>query len=131
MSLIKISHEGNIKHVYQAAMGLSDLATVELTPGAAGGIGRVTMGSDSNPQLAAGVVRGQVNSGDLVRVVSLGEVSGVRVATSAVQAGNRLQIATSGRVNPLINPALSGVSVGRSITSGGSGAGIRMFVSLE
>jgi len=171
MALLKIKNQGNIKQVFVAAMTISDLATVELSPGAASALRQVTMGSDSNPHLAAGVARGGVSSGDLVHILTHGFASGVVVATSAVQAGDRLQIATSGRVNPFntITPAgyplvsggglvsglqaasgiisgyatvnISGAFVGtayntgrvlgRALTSGGSGIGIQVLVTLE
>ena len=103
MALLRIQHEQGIKHIFIASDNISDLATVELLPGTAR---YVAMGSDTNPHLAAGVARGTVTSGQIVRVITQGFVSGVKCA-AAVQAGDRLTIATSGRVTPFntITPA--------------------------
>lgn len=107
MPLLKIKNEGNVKQIFVASMSISDLATVELTPGAASALRQVKMGTTGDEHLGVGVARGGVSSGALVHIITHGFASGVKVATSAVQAGDRLMIATSGRVNPLntITPA--------------------------
>jgi len=76
-----------------AGEGIADLATLELLPGER----QVRMGFTGNEHLATGVARGAAVSGALVRVVTQGIVSGVKTA-GAIQAGDRLAIATSGRV---------------------------------
>ena len=103
MALLRIQQEQGVKHIFIASDNISDLATVELLPGTAR---YVAMGSTTNPHLAAGVARGSATSGELVRVITQGFVSGV-VCAAAVQAGDRLTIAISGRVTPLnsITPA--------------------------
>lgn len=102
MPLLRIQHQQGIKHVFIAGEGIADLATVELLPGAR----QVRMAATGNEHLGAGVARGAVASGELVRVIAQGIVSGVKTA-AAVQAGDRLTIATSGCVTPLnsITPA--------------------------
>lgn len=166
MALLRIQHEQGIKRIFIAAEGISDLATVELSPG---GARYVSMGSSTNPHLAAGVARGLAASGQLIWIITEGFVSGVKT-NQVVAAGDRLMIATSGRVTPFntITPAgtlgggglvsgivvtsgitaisgyatiVSGVftgtafntgrCVGKALTSGLSGLGIQMFVSLE
>ena len=102
MPLLRIQHYPGVKQVMIAGEGIADLATVELLPGER----QVRMGHTGNEHLAAGVARGAVVSGALVRVVTQGIISGVKTAL-AVQAGDRLTIATSGCVVPLntITPA--------------------------
>lgn len=164
MPLLRIQSYPGFKQVFIAGEGIADLATVELLPGAR----QVRMGQTGDEHLAAGVARGSAVSGALARVITQGIVSGVKTAL-AVQAGDRLTIATSGRVVPLntIQPTAvsgaifgltSGVQVasgiisgytsiiasgqpigaafntgrvlGRALTSGLSGLGIQMLVSL-
>ncbi|GAI53399.1 unnamed protein product, partial [marine sediment metagenome] len=96
MSLLRIEHYPGVKQVFIAGETIADLATVELLPGER----QVRMGSTGNEELAAGVARGTVVSGALARVITQGILSGVKTAL-AVQAGDRLTIATSGRVVPL------------------------------
>jgi len=151
MPLLKIKREGDIRQVLVAAEGISDLATVILSPGAR----QVTMGATGSEHLAAGVARGGVSSGALIWVQTHGLVSGVKVATSAVQAGDRLAIRTSGKVTPFntittsglvsgiqvasgiisgyasINAFNTGRVLGRALTSGGSGAAIQAIITLE
>ena len=98
MPLLKIQSYPGFKQVFIAGEGIADLATVELLPGER----QVRMGHTGNEHLAAGVARGEVASGALVRVVTQGIVSGVKTALDAeVLAGDRLTIATSGVVVPL------------------------------
>ncbi len=177
MALLKIQTEQGVKRIFIAAEGISDLATVELSPG---GARYVAMGSTTNQHLVAGVARGLAASGQLIWVVTEGFVSGVKT-NQTVNAGDRLAIATSGRVTPFntITPTgyplisgsllmsgyfasgfLSGVLsgygyptsgfvqanisgafvgtafntgrvLGKALTSGLSGLGIQMIVSVE
>jgi len=176
MPLLKIQSYPGFKEIFIASDTISDLATVELVVGPGR---RVAMGSTTNQHLAAGVARGAVVSGALIRVVTHGIVSGVKTDRD-VNAGDRLAIATSGVVTPFntIQPtAVSGVigglvsgltlsgwlasgnwtasglvlsgyatiiasgdplgaafntgrTVGKALTSGASGLGIQMLVSL-
>ena len=132
MPLLKIQSYPGFREVFIASEGISDLATVELV----GGPGRrVAMGSTANQHLAAGVVRGAVDSGALVRVVTHGIVSGVK-ADQDVNAGDRLAIATSGMVTPFntimpeadISGAIYGTVSG--IVASGIGSGLLSGVSL-
>lgn len=174
MPLLKIQSYPGFKQVFIAGEGIADLATVELLPGER----QVKMGATGDEHLAAGVTRGAVGSGDLTRVITQGIVSGVKTA-DRVDAGDRLAIATSGRVVPLntiqptavsgavgatisgvvasglwsglasgLQPVLSGYTtivlsgqlggmafntgrvLGKALTSGLSGLGIQMLVSL-
>lgn len=113
MPLIRIQKDRGIKHVLIAAEGIGDLATVELVAGER----QVKMGTTNDEHLAAGVARGSALSGALVRVITQGIVSGVKIASGQTVAyGDRLTIATSGMVTPLnsITPAgaVSGYVVG-------------------
>jgi hypothetical protein len=105
MALVKIHRENGVKHVFIAAEGIGNLATVEILPGTAGER-QIKMGTTGDEHLAAGVAIGAVNSGDLAFVITQGIVSGVTTA-QAVQAGDRLTIAASGKVTPLntVTPA--------------------------
>ncbi|MBU0847401.1 hypothetical protein KKH23_09485 [Patescibacteria group bacterium] len=107
MPLLRIQHYPGVKQVMIAGEGIADLATVELLPGER----QVRMGKTGDEHLAAGVARGAVVSGALVRVITQGIISGVKTAL-AVQAGDRLTIATSGCVVPLntITPLLNLIS---------------------
>lgn len=109
MPLIKVEKERGIKHVFIAAEGIADLASVEIVSGSAGEA-QVKMGTTGDEHLAAGISRGAVNSGALVRVITQGIVSGVKTA-QAVQAGDRLTIATSGVVTPFKTITPEGVLV--------------------
>jgi hypothetical protein len=160
MPLIRIQKEHGIKHVFIAAEGIADLATVELVPGER----QIKMGTTGDEHLAAGVSRGSALSGKLVRVITQGIVSGVKTA-QAVNAGDRLTIATSGMVTPFNTFSVSGLVsgltasgwltsgdwtasglrisgwvtasqntgrlIGKALTSGFSGLGIQMLVCLE
>ncbi|GAJ03299.1 unnamed protein product [marine sediment metagenome] len=97
MPLLKIQSYPGFRQVFIASDTISDLATVELVVGPGR---RVAMGSTANQHLAAGVARGAVVSGALVRVVTHGIVSGVKTDRD-INAGDRLAIATSGMVTPL------------------------------
>lgn len=104
MPLIRIQKDKGIKHVFIAGEGIADLASVELVAGER----QVKMGTTGHEYLAAGVARGSANSGALVRVITDGIVSGVKIASGyTVAYGDRLTIATSGGVVPLdtITPA--------------------------
>lgn len=162
MPLLKIQSYPGFRQIFIAGEGIADLASVELLPGER----QVKMGAGGDEHLAAGVARGSAVSGALVRVVTEGIVSGVKTA-QAVEAGDRLTIATSGVVTPLntITPAgslgggglvsgeqaasgiISGYAtitsgtftgtayntarvIGKALTSGLSGLGIQMLVSL-
>jgi len=124
MPLLRIQKYPGFTQVFIAGEGIADLASVELLPGER----QVKMGATGNEHLAAGVARGAVVSGDLVRVVTQGIVSGVKIAAQ-VDAGDRLTIATSGRVTPLntiqptavsgaIGGLVSGLTVSGWLTSG-------------
>ena len=98
MPLIRIQRDKGIKQVFIAAEGIADLASVELVAGER----QVSMGATGHEHLAAGVARGSASSGDLVRVITDGIVSGVKIASGyTVAYGDRLTIATSGQVVPL------------------------------
>lgn len=104
MPLIKIQRDQGIKHVFIAGEGIADLASLELVAGER----QVKMGATDDEHLAAGVSRGSASSGDLVRVIAQGIVSGVKIASGyTVAYGDRLMLATSGAVRPLntITPA--------------------------
>lgn len=105
MPLVRIQRDRGTKQIFIAANNIGDLATVEIVAGTAGQA-QVQMGADGDEHLAAGVSRGSATSGQLVRVITGGIVSGVKT-NQAVQAGDRLAIATSGMVTPFntITPA--------------------------
>lgn len=146
MPLLRIQKYPGFKQVLQAGEGIADLATIELVPG-----GTVKMGKTGDEQLAAGVALGAVVSGELVRFVTQGIVSGVKTG-EAVQAGDRLTVATSGRVvplnyglilasgllsglasglqGPMSGSVLTGRVLGRALTSGASGLGIQVLVTV-
>jgi hypothetical protein len=166
MALVRIQREHGVKHIFTAAEGIGNLATIEIIPGTLGQA-QVKMGTTGDEHLAAGVAIGAVTSGKLVWAVTQGIISGVKTA-QAVNAGDRLAIATSGMVTPFntITPAgslgggglvsglqaasgiISGYAtltsgtftgtafntgrvLGKALTSGLSGLGIQMLVSLE
>jgi len=106
MPLLRIDHYPGVKHIFIAGEDISDLATVELVAGER----LVRMGSTGNECIAAGVARGAVVTSALVRVVTQGILSGVKVASGyTVAAKDTLAIATSGcvvpfnTITPLIN----------------------------
>ncbi|MBA7671406.1 hypothetical protein ES703_79564 [subsurface metagenome] len=116
MPLLKIQSYPGFKEIFIASDTISDLATVELVVGPGR---RVAMGSTTNQHLAAGVARGAVVSGALVRVVTHGIVSGV-LTDRDVNAGDRLAIAISGVVTPLntIAPYAASGSIYGTLASG-------------
>lgn len=120
MPLLRIQSYPGFKQVFIAGEGIADLATVELLPGER----QVRMGGTGNEQLAAGVARGTVVSGAIVRVVTQGIVSGVKIAAQ-VDAGDRLTIAISGRVTPLntIQPTAVSGDI-RGLVSGAVASGL-------
>lgn len=152
MPLIRIQRDKGIKHVFIAADNIADLATVELYAGER----QVKTGETGHEHLAAGVARGEVSSGDLTRVITDGIVSGVKIASGyTVAYGDRLTIATSGKVVSLNSITAAGLVsglqlnsgiisgyatatafntgrvLGKALTSGGSGmAAIQMLVGL-
>jgi len=113
MPLIRIQKDRGVKLVFIAGEGIADLATLELVAGER----QVKMGVTGEEHLAAGVSRGSASSGDLVRVITQGIVSGVKISSGRTVAyGDRLMLATSGAVRPLntITPtgAISGYITG-------------------
>jgi len=113
MPLIRIQRDQGVKLVFIAGGYIADLASVELFTGER----QVKMGATGDEHLAAGVSRGSALSGDLVRVIAQGIVSGVKIASGyTVAYGDRLTLATSGAVRPLnsITPtgAISGYITG-------------------
>lgn len=136
MPLIRIQHYPGVKQIFTAAEGIADLATIEIVPGSVGQA-QVKMGTTGDEHLAVGVSRGSVSSGDLVRVITQGIVSGV-ITAQAVQAGDRLTIATSGVVTPFntfsVSGLVSGVIASGWLTSGqwdASGRIISGFVTAS
>lgn len=103
MPLLRIVHQPGLTQTFIASEAISDLATIEISTA---GLQYVQQARDANPERAAGVARGGVSSGELVRAIVQGIVSGV-ICAAAVQAGDRLMIASGGRVTPLntITPA--------------------------
>ncbi|GAI69127.1 unnamed protein product [marine sediment metagenome] len=114
MPLLRIDSYPGVKHIFIAGERIADLATVELLPGER----QVRMGSTGNECIAAGVARGTVASGALVRVVTQGIVSGVKTASGyTVEAKDTLAIATSGCAVPFNN--LTANLLSGAPTSGG------------
>lgn len=113
MSLLRIQSYPGVRQIFIAGEGIADLATVELLPGER----QVKMGATGDEHLAAGIARGTVVSGGLARVITQGIVSGVKTA-DRVDAGDRLTIATSGRVVPLntIQPTAVSGAIGALIS---------------
>jgi len=104
MPLIRIQRDQGVKHVFIAGAYIADLASLELVAGER----QVMMGVTGHEHLAAGVSRGSSVSGALVRVITQGIISGVKIASGyTVAYGDRLMLATSGAVRPLntITPA--------------------------
>jgi hypothetical protein len=111
MSLLRIVHQPNVTQVFIASEAISDLATIEISTV---GLNYVQGARDTNPERAAGVARGSATSGRLVRAVVQGIVSGVTCA-NAVNAGDRLMIASGGKVTPLNFGVISGI-VGATVS---------------
>jgi len=132
MPLLKIQSYPGVREIFIASEAISDLATVELVVGEGR---RVAMGSTTNQHLAAGVARGAVVSGELIRVITHGIVSGVK-GDQDVNAGDRLAIAVSGMVTPFntITPEadISGAIFGTvsGIVASGFGSGLLSGLSI-
>jgi hypothetical protein len=146
MPLIKIEHEPNQKISVIAAEEIAHLAVVDVSPV---GSNYVALGSDTNPQRVAGVAWGSQSgsvSGKMMRVVGGGWVSGL-VCGVAVNAGDRLQAASGGRVQPATRMGLtSGIQtasgivsgsvtvtipvIGRAFSSGAIGGGIQALFNI-
>ena len=109
MPLIRVYRDGNvIKSVFFAGEAISHLASLEI---ASGGGRYVRPGSDTYECRAAGVAIGGVSSGELVRAVTQGIVSGV-ICIGPVNAGDRVTLASGGRITPLntITPLINLIS---------------------
>jgi len=91
----------------------------------------VQQARDTNPERGVGVARGSATSGQLLHVVVQGIVSGVACAV-AVQAGDRLMIASGGKVTPLniglfsgiVGATVSGLTASGHLILSGFGGGI-------
>lgn len=132
MPLIRITHEQGIKQVFIASESISDLATVEISTA---GLRYVQQARDSNPERAVGIARGSAASGQLVYVITEGIVSGV-ICTGTVNAGDRLMIASGGRVKSLNSITTSGLisgitGINHGILSGYSGGIISGYASIN
>jgi hypothetical protein len=114
MPLLRIVHQPGVKQVFIASEAISDLATVEISTV---GQGYVQV-ARANPERAAGVARGSAFSGQVVHTIVEGIVSGVTCA-AAVNAGDRLMIASGGKVTPLNFGVVSGIMAASGIISGG------------
>lgn len=126
MPLLRIQSYPGIRQIFIAGEGIANLATVELFQGGR----QVKMGATGEGHLAAGIARGAAVSGDLVRVITHGIVSGVEIGSGyTVNLGDRLTLAVSGKVIPLntiqptavsgaIGGLVSGLTVSGWLTSG-------------
>jgi hypothetical protein len=122
MPLLRIYRQPNFQQVFIASEAISDLATIEISTV---GARYVQQARDTNPERAVGVARGGVSSGQLVRAVVEGIVSGV-ICAAAVNAGDRLMIASGGKVTPLNTITPAGAVSGYApinLISGGVGSG--------
>jgi hypothetical protein len=118
MPLLRIYNQPNLQQVFIASEAISDLAAIEISTV---GLDYVRQARDTNPERAVGVARGGVSSGQLVRAVVQGIVSGVACA-AAVNAGDRLMIASGGFVTPLNSITAAGLFSG---IAGGLVSGIQ------
>ncbi|MBA7703002.1 hypothetical protein ES703_111782 [subsurface metagenome] len=102
----------------------------------AAGNKQVTTLASGNELEVCGVTKETVTSGELIRVMTEGIVSGILCAEAinygqAVQGGLGISGTVSG-VTGLIRPLLSGVGAmaGKALNSGGIGSGIPLLVDL-
>jgi hypothetical protein len=116
MPLLRIYRQPGLKQVFIASEAISDLATIEISTV---GPEYVQQARDTNPEWAVGVARGSVASGGLVRAIVEGIVSGV-ICAAAVNAGDRLMIASGGMVTPLNTITAAGLfsGIGGGVVSG-------------
>lgn len=128
MPITIIKGPEGIRTVFTGIGPITQLRTVQL----ASGVARVEEATSGYPELGLGVAAESV-SGDLVRVITGGYVSGV-ICGSGVTPGQILQVfAASGLGSGTghVAPQLSGVMMfGKSITSGARGSGIGMIVDF-
>lgn len=124
MPLVRIQHYPTTTQVLIASENISHLAVLELSPA---GMNYCRVGA-ANPELVCGVAWGAVSgktSGQVVRVVTAGFVSGL-VCASNINAGDRVMLASGGRITTLnsITPAgaVSGF-VPINLVSGGFASG--------
>lgn len=120
MPLIRIQRYPGNRQVFIAAEEISHLATVEVSML---GAQHVRLGSDTSPERAAGVAWGARSgaiSGKVIRVVTNAIVSGV-ICAVAVKCGDRLTLASGGRVTPLNTIVTSGQALVSGLVASGAG----------
>lgn len=130
MAITIIKGPEGIRTVFSAVETITQFRTVQLASGFTKSVKEVVSGY---PELGGGVAAESVVSGDLIRVITGGLVSGV-ICASGVSFGDILQVfAASGLGSGTghVAPQLSGVMMfGKAITSGGRGSGIGMIVDF-
>ena len=124
----KIQSYPGFRQVFVATEEVSHLCAIAIVY-SADGVNRVDLGEEATQEKAGGIAYGARSgaiSGQLVRVVTQGIVSGVILGADCL-VGDRLMMASAGRLMPLntIQPAISGfIPTGAiGIVSGVLGAG--------
>lgn len=125
MPLIRIEHYPGLRQVFIASEEIGHLATICYS---AAGPNYVALGTNAEQAKVCGVAYGATSgvvSGKNLRAVVEGIVSGL-VCAIAVNAGDRVAVASAGKIAPLntIQPAISGRVTGAIsgyIPAGGTG----------
>jgi hypothetical protein len=104
MPLLRVQHYPGFKQVFIAAEAISRLAVIEVS---LAGARYVKLGTDTTPERVIGVAIESVSSGQLLRAITHGVVSGL-ICGGTVNAGDRLGLASGGRVQALNTIPLSG-----------------------
>lgn len=133
MPITIIKGPEGVRTVFSAYGAITQLRSLQFISGASNLVGEALSGS---PELAAGVAAETCASGDLIRAITHGLVSGVIVA-SGVTPGQSLElvaasglISGTGHIGPLLSGTYDGRMLGKATMSGGRGSGIGALVGL-
>lgn len=129
----KIQSYPGFRQVFVATEEVSHLCAIAIAY-SADGVNRVDLGEEATQAKAGGIAYGARSgaiSGQLIRVVTQGIVSGVILGADCL-VGDRLMLASAGRLMPLNTITPIGAVSGRiiiNLVSGGPGGGLTVQAS--
>ena len=133
MPITVIKGPEGVRTVFSAYGPITQLRSLQFISGDAKLVGEAVSGYPGRP---AGVAAETVVSGDLIRAITGGLVSGV-ICASGVTPGQSLElvaasglISGTGHVGPLLSGTYDGRVLGKAAMSGGRGSGIAALIGL-
>jgi hypothetical protein len=118
MPLLIIENQPTTKQAFIASENVSHLAVVEISPA---GPGYCRLGTELSAQ-GVGVAWGAnsgLSSGKVVQVVTTGSIVSGVICASSINAGDRLAVASGGRVTPLNSMNMSARVVANLLSGAG------------